>query len=150
MGIDNPIMTTQSNPFLALILSAILPGLGQIYNHERKKGWVILTCSAVLAIATYWLGDFNAITTALAFLLLWSSAIIDAYKVAKSAGQAAEFYYARAYVVAMLLLVGPLALPLLWQSPNFSNPARWVWTVIVTGAALMFIATPYLLKWLIG
>ena len=142
-------MTTQSNPFIALVLSALLPGLGQIYNHERKKGWVILTCSVVLAIATYWLGDFNAITTALAFLLLWSSAIIDAYKVAKSAGQAAEFYYARAYVVAMLLLVGPLALPLLWQSPNFSNRARWIWTMIVVGAALMFIATPYFLRALI-
>ena len=58
-------------------------------------------------------------------MLIWLSAIVDAYKVAKSAGQAAEFYYAKAYVVAMLLLVGPLALPLLWQSPNFSNTARW-------------------------
>ena len=142
-------MTTQSNPFLALILSAVLPGLGQIYNNERKKGWVILICCVVLAIATYWLGDFNAITTALALLLLWSSAIIDAYKVAKSAGQAAEFYYAKAYVVAMLLLVGPLALPLLWQSPNFSITARWAWTMIVTAAALMFIATPYFLRGLI-
>ena len=51
--------------------------------------------------------------------------------------------------VAMLLLVGPLALPLLWKSPNFTNTTRWVWTVIVVGAALMFIATPYLLKSLI-
>ena len=56
----------------------------------------------------------------------------------------------RAYVVAMLLLVGPLALPLLWQSPNFSNGARWIWTMIVVGAALMFIATPYLFKSVIG
>jgi hypothetical protein len=83
-------------------------------------------------------------------LLIWLSAIVDAYKVAKSAGQVAEFYYAKPYVVAMLLLVGPLALPLLWQSPNFSNTTRWTWTVIVVGAALMFITTPYLFKWVIG
>lgn len=142
-------MTTQSNPSIALVLSVLLPGLGQIYNHERKKGWAIVGCCAVLAVGTYWLSGFNALTAALALLLIWLSAIIDAYKVAKSAGQAAEFYYAKAYVVAMLLLVGPLALPLLWQSPNFSSTARWVWTVIVVGAALLFIATPYLLKSLI-
>src|SRR4249920_3786259 len=143
-------MTTQPIPILAAVFSAILPGLGQIYNNERKKGWVIVGCCLVLSLAIYWFSDLNAITFALALLLIWLSAIVDAYKVAKTAGQTAEFYYAKSYVVAMLLLVGPLALPLLWQSPNFSNPARWVWTVIVTGAALMFIATPYLLKWLIG
>ncbi len=142
-------MTAQSKPILALVLSAALPGLGQIYNHERKKGWVIAGCCLVLSVATYWLSGFNAASAALALLLLWLSAIIDAYKVAKLAGQTAEFYYAKPYVVAMLLLVGPLALPLLWQSAHFSNPVRWVWTVIVTGAALMFIATPYLLKMLI-
>ena len=76
-------MTTRAKSFVALLLSALLPGLGQIYNDEKKKGWVILACCVALAIATYWLGDFNAITAALALLLLWSSAIIDAYKVAK-------------------------------------------------------------------
>lgn len=139
-------MTTRSKSFLALILSTLLPGLGQIYNREEKKGWVILACCLALAIATYWLSGFNTLTAALALLLLWVSAVIDAYKVAKSAGQTAEFYYAKPYVVAMLLLVGPLALPLLWQSPNFSTTARWVWTAIVVGAALMFVATPYLLQ----
>lgn len=142
-------MTTRAKSLLALLLSMLLPGLGQIYNQEQKKGWVILACCLVLGIATYWLTGFNAITAALALLLIWLSAIVDAYKVAKSAGQAEEFYYAKAYVVAMLLLVGPLALPLLWKSPNFASTTRWVWTVIVVGAALLFIATPYLLELLI-
>jgi len=143
-------MTTQSKPLLALILSAAIPGLGQVYNQEQKKGWVIFGCCTVLGIATYWLSGFNAMTAALALLLLWLSAIIDAYKGAKSSGQTAEFYYVKSYVVAMLLLVGPLALPLLWQSPNFSSTTRWLWTVIVVGAALLFVATPYLLKLVIG
>ncbi|MGZ8480179.1 MAG: hypothetical protein ACXW6K_19725 [Candidatus Binatia bacterium] len=139
-------MTTRAKSLLALLLSMLLPGLGQIYNQEQKKGWVIFACCLVLGIATYRLTGFNVITAALALLLLWLSAIIDAYKVAKSAGQTAEFYYAESYVVAMLLLVGPLALPLLWQSPNFSSTARWVWTVIVVGVALLFVVTPYLLQ----
>ena len=139
-------MTTRAKAFLALLLSMLLPGLGQIYNREQKKGWVNIACCLVLGIATYWLSGFNAVTAALALLLIWLSAIVDAYKVATSTEQTAEFYYAKSYVVTMLLLVGPLALPLLWQSPNFSSTARWVWTVIVVGAALMFVVTPYLLQ----
>jgi hypothetical protein len=142
-------MTTPSKPILAMVFSALLPGLGQVYNQERKKGWVIVGSCLILSLAIYWFSGLNAITFALALLLIWISAIVDAYKVAKSAGHAAEFYYAKSYVVAMLLLVGPLALPLLWQSPNFSNTTRWIWTVIVVGAALMFVATPYLLQSLI-
>jgi len=143
-------MATQTNPFIALILSAIVPGLGQIYNREAKKGWVILGSCVSLGLLTYWLADLNKITVALALLLLWASAIVDAYKVAATSGQTSEFYFRKTYVVAMLLLVGPLALPLLWQSPNFSRTTRWLWTVIVVGAVLMFIATPYLLNRLIS
>lgn len=140
----------RSSPFVALLLSLILPGLGQIYNREVKKGLIIFGCALGLALLTYWLSGFNKLTPALAYLILWTSAVIDAYKVAKSAGQAAEFYFRRSYVVAMLLLVGPLALPLLWQSPNFTRTGRWLWTIVVAGVALLFVATPYLLKRLAG
>jgi TM2 domain-containing membrane protein YozV len=143
-------MAPRTNPFVALILSAIVPGLGQIYNQETKKGWLILGSCLSLGLLTYWIAGLNKITVALALLLLWSSAIVDAYRVAKASGQTAEFYYRKAYVVAMLLLVGPLALPLLWQSPNFSAAARWIWTVIVVGVALLFIAAPYLVIRFVG
>jgi peptidoglycan/LPS O-acetylase OafA/YrhL len=102
-----------------------------------------------LGLLIYKLPGFNRISLALALLLLWISAIADAYKVARTSGQAADFYYRRPYVVAMLLLIGPLALPLLWQSPNFSRAARWTWSLIVVGGALLFIATPYFMNWVI-
>jgi len=143
-------MAIGTNPLLAGILSTIVPGSGQIYNGEVKKGWVILGSCVSLAALSYWIEGLNKITLALAFLLLWLSAIVDAYKVATSSGRESEFYYRKAYVVTMLLLVGPLALPLLWQSPHFSTVARWIWTVIVVGVVLLFIGTPYLVKWLIG
>jgi len=143
-------MSMRSNPFLALLLSVVFPGLGQISNREIKKGLVISGSALSLGLLGYWLAGFNKIAAVLALLLLWTSAAVDAYKIAKAAGEAIEFYYRKNYVVAMLLLVGPLALPLLWQSPNFSSAARWIWTVIVVGAALLFIATPYLLKVLVG
>ena len=142
-------MSVRKSPITALVLSVIVPGLGQIFNEEKKKGLVIFGSCLGLALLTYWFSGFNKFSIALALILLWSSAIIDAFKVANASGQPSEFYYRRPYVVAMLLLVGPLAFPLLWQSPQFSRFARWTWTVIVVTAALMFVVTPYLMSWLI-
>lgn len=142
-------VSNRSNPLLALLLSTILPGAGQLYNRETKKGWLIIGSSLSLGLLIYGLSGFNKISPALALLLLWISAIADAYKVATSSGEGADFCYRRPYVVAMLLCVGPLALPLLWQSPHFSQIARWIWTVIVVGAVLLFVSTPYLMDWLI-
>jgi hypothetical protein len=142
-------MSVQKNPSAALLFSVIVPGLGQIFNRETKKGFIILASCLGLGLLTYWLSGLNKVSIALALILLWSSAIVDAYKVAKASGQPSDFYYRKPYVVVMLLLVGPLALPLLWQSPHFSRFARWAWTVIVTVAVAMFMATPYLLNSLI-
>jgi hypothetical protein len=133
----------------ALLLSVIVPGLGQIFNREIKKGFIILASCLGLGLLTYWFSGLNKVSIGLALILLWGSAIVDAYKVAKASDQPSDFYYRKSYVVAMLLLVGPLALPLLWQSPHFSRFARWTWTVIVAAAIVMFVATPYLLSWLV-
>ena len=143
-------MSARTNPVVALLLSALVPGLGQVYNRQIKKGLIIFGSALALALLSYWLGGFNRFAAALAFLLLWVSASVDAYQGAKTSGQGADFYYRRGYVVTMLLLVGPLALPLLWQSPNFSRTGRWLWTTIVVGAALLFVATPYLVKLAVG
>jgi TM2 domain-containing membrane protein YozV len=142
-------MPAPRNSLTAAVLSAIVPGSGQIYNQELKKGLVIFGSCLSLGLLSYWISGLNKISTLLALWLLWISAVADAYKVAKSSGRAVDFYYRRPYVVAMLLLVGPLALPLLWQSPNFSRNARWIWTIIVVGGALLFVSTPYLMNWLI-
>ena len=139
-------MPARLSPWVALFLSALLPGLGQIYNRETTKGVVIFGSALSLGILGYWFSGFNQIAMLLALLLLWVSAAVDAYKIAQATGRGAEFYYGKTFVVAMLLLVGPLALPLLWQSSNFSPTARWLWTALVVSAALLFIATPYLLK----
>jgi hypothetical protein len=139
-------MPASSNLGVALLCSVLLPGLGQIYNRESKKGLVIFACALTLGIVGSWFSGFNRFAMLLALLLLWVSAASDAYLMAKNAGQPAEFYYRKIFVVAMLLLVGPLALPLLWGSSNFSRTARWLWSILVISVAALFFATPYLLK----
>ena len=139
-------MTTNKNPWMALTASLILPGLGQVYNDQRVQGIVIAGTCAALAAGCWWISGITRISLLLALLIVWSSAVVDAYKTAQSAGRPLEWYYRRPYVVSMLLVVGPLALPLLWRSPHFSRVARWLWTIVVVGVAALFLLTPLLFK----
>jgi TM2 domain-containing membrane protein YozV len=138
---------TTSRKSIALTLS-IVPGLGQIYNAEVVKGIVIVGSCLVLGLGTWWLSGVTRFSVGLALLVVWISAIVDAYKTAKVFGRPLDWYHRVSYVVAMLLLVGPLALPLLWQSPYFSRFARWAWTFVVLGGLLLFFTIPYLVSWL--
>lgn len=72
------------NPFVAAVLSAIFPGLGQIYNRELEKGIVII----VAGFVSVFLG-----IVFIGFLLLplvWLYAIYDAYTVADRQRSAVE------------------------------------------------------------
>jgi TM2 domain-containing membrane protein YozV len=140
-------MSLGKKPLVALILS-ILPGLGQIYNGEVAKGLVIAGSCLLLALGAWWLPGSTGLSFILALAVVWISVIVDAYKTAKVFGKPLDWYHRVPYVVAMLLLVGPLALPLLWRSPYFSRFARWTWTFVVVGGLLLFFTIPYLVSWL--
>ena len=142
-------MSVRKSPITALVLSVIVPGLGQIFNEEKKKGLVIFgSCLAFmqLRLGPNRVGYKGTLQTlADTIKLLFKEGFVP------DASDKFLFNFAPilVIVVAMLLLVGPLAFPLLWQSPQFSRFARWTWTVIVVTAALMFVVTPYLMSWLI-
>lgn len=141
-------MGAGKKPIIALILSLILPGLGQAYNREVEKGVIIAGACLLLAVAFPWLSGLGRVSVALTLLVIWVSAVLDAYKTAQLSGRPLDWYYRVPYVVTMLLLVGPLALPLLWRSPYFSRLARWIWTAVIALNLLLLGATPYLLRWL--
>jgi hypothetical protein len=44
----------------------------------------------------------------------------------------------KAYIIVMLLTTGINALPLLWQSANFSRHAKMLWTIAVPLLAVLF------------
>ncbi|WP_257463216.1 DUF5683 domain-containing protein [Archangium lipolyticum] len=62
----------EKNPNLALVLSLLLPGAGQFYNGETKKGVLMFLGASVGGILT--LGLMYLVMT------IWS--MVDAYKVA--------------------------------------------------------------------
>jgi TM2 domain-containing membrane protein YozV len=142
-------LPTKKNPAFALLLSCVVPGLGQMYNAERSKGLVLFLACASLGGLAVWLSGLNRLTFGMTVVVLWLSGIVDAYKTAASSGLMLDWYYRPAYVTTMLLLVGPLALPLLWRSSYFSRSARYVWTTIVVAGVLLLLAIPYLLSWLV-
>ena len=85
-------MSVATNRFVALLLSSLIPGLGQICNREIRKGLILFGSCLSLGLLGYWLGGFNRVAVALALLLLWVSAAVDAYQSAKTSGRGADFY----------------------------------------------------------
>ena len=66
-------------------------------------------------------------------------AVIDAWQAARGGGTPLLSRHQRWYVILMLLTIGPMALPLLWQSPRFSRTAKLLWTAAVILIALLGI-----------
>lgn len=137
-------MSTQKSPLIAPLLSAILPGLGQLYNGERAKGLVILCIdfgiAGGMALSTIgpvalrsWL---TVVMLGVAYVFIWIPSIIDAYQYAAGVRKPLLSGERAWYVIFMLLTVGPAAIPLLWQSPRFSKGAKIGWTIGVILIAL--------------
>jgi hypothetical protein len=126
------------SPYIAAGLSLVAPGAGQIYSGDRPKGVALLCITAGLwTIAILTMAGPAAARSALTmpllvivYLFVLVPAVLDAYRAGE--GQTAAIAgEERWYVVMMLLAVGPLALPLLWQSRRFSRATKLTWTVAV-------------------
>lgn len=72
------------NPFVAALLSALFPGLGQIYNRELEKGLAIIVVSVLTLLSAVVLVGF------VLFPIVWIYAIYDAYTVAERGTTAAD------------------------------------------------------------
>lgn len=128
------------DPRLALFYSIFFPGLGQVYLGERAKGWTLLCMTAGVwisliishtMIACFFMG--------IIYLAVMIPAVLDVFQMAS--GQPRTFSSdTPPYVILMLLLVGPFAIPLLWRSPRFSKRAKILWTLAVILIAFLAIA----------
>jgi hypothetical protein len=125
----------------------VMPGLGQLYNGEDAKAAAIL-CStfgfwAGLVWTTVgpdasrsWLSAF-ALLLVYPFLLLPS--VLDAHRRASGIPEISSSRESRWHVVIMLLVIGPLAVPQLWQSEGFSRRAKILWTFSISLISLIVI-----------
>jgi len=83
-GLDDAIesLTEGGNPFVAAVLSALFPGLGQLYNRELEKALLVIVASVLAAFSALVLVGF------VLFPLVWLYAVWDAYRVADEQGPA--------------------------------------------------------------
>ena len=129
------------DPRLALFYSVVIPGLGQLYLGEYAKGWTLLCMAAGVVVSL--IVSHTAMTCFLMggiYLAVMIPAALDAFQTAS--GRPRTFMADTVpYVIVMLLLVGPFAIPLLWQSAKFSKMAKILWTFAVILIALLVIAT---------
>jgi TM2 domain-containing membrane protein YozV len=76
------IVKNEKSPALAVLLSFILPGLGQIYNDEVQKGVWFLIAAVVASLAII------IVIGLLAAPIVWIWSMVDAYKVADAKNRA--------------------------------------------------------------
>ncbi len=89
---ETPVKTPakNKNPIVAVIASFLIPGLGQIYNGEVRKGIGFLIIAIIFALI--WLSLLQmqqphmtgaVLAAGGAYVLLWIGSMYDAYKAAK-------------------------------------------------------------------
>ncbi len=127
------------DPRLAAFYSAVLPGLGQLYLGEKAKGWTLLCMTAGVAVSLIISHTLlNVFFMGGIYLAIMIPAAADAFQTAS--GKPRTFTGDSVpYVIVMLLMVGPFAVPLLWQSSKFSKTGKILWTLGVVLIALLGI-----------
>ena len=76
------IMVNKKSEALALILSLLIPGLGQIYNGQVSKGAMMIVAAIVCAVLI-----FVFFPIGILYIVLWIYATYDAFKDAKEYNQ---------------------------------------------------------------
>lgn len=128
------------NPYRACLYSVVIPGLGQIYLEDYAKGLTLLCMDAGILVSVLFSHSwFVWGLMGVVYLTIVFPAATDAFQTA--AGNPRTFNGDSVpYVLLMLFMVGPFAIPLLWQSSKFSKKAKIIWTALVILVALIAIA----------
>ncbi len=127
------------NGLTSACLSLLLPGLGQWKNKDTAKGTALVCMSigvwtGVLLAAVgpqVCRSHFTVLLLSIVYLLIWIPAISDAYQFANGNSSSLLSGEKKWYVIVMLLSIGPMALPMLWQSPKFSRASKQAWSAFV-------------------
>jgi signal peptidase I len=102
-------MGSTRKPWVAVVLSSVVPGLGQMYNGQLLKGALCLVVVCALALPVAFLVPRSLVwlqLATLAFLLLWLAIIIEAGVTARRIGSAfTPRRYNRWYAYAAVALL---------------------------------------------
>ncbi len=97
---------SKKNPIIAAVASFFIPGFGQIYSGEVRKGIGFFLIGATFAMFEIFLIRNNnkgmelgsVLVAGLAIILCWIFIVYDAYKTAKEIGTVPKSSYADNYL----------------------------------------------------
>ena len=102
--------------------------------RRRTQALILVSTSSLLSAAVP-----SAVALLLAYPFLLLPAVLDAHRRASGIPETSSSGASRSHVVTMLLVIGPLAIPQLWQSQGFSRRAKILWTCIISVVSLIVI-----------
>lgn len=147
LSLSGSTVVSTPSPLFAAGLSAVMPGLGQLYNREDAKAAAILCSTFGIWAGLVWttVGPaasrswLSAVALLLAYPFLLLPAVLDAHRCASGIPETSSSRASRWPIVIMLLVIGPLAIPRLWQSQGFSRSAKVLWTCFIGVVSLIAI-----------
>lgn len=114
MQVDTPAPIKRRKPLLALLLSCLLPGLGQLYNGEFNKAiWLFLLLSLLgapavallaLKLPPQWLLYAGGVYACVG-IFLWLYAQVDAFRTARRLSQYTPQVWQRSGVYVLILIM---------------------------------------------
>ncbi|MBU1723059.1 MAG: signal peptidase I [Gammaproteobacteria bacterium] len=123
MQTGSPPRIKRRKPLLALLMSFILPGYGQLYNGDLNKavwlflGFGLLTVPAIALIALYLPTNWTLpalLTSLLLLLVLWLYGMVNAFRSARrKQDHVLQGWQTGGMYVLVLILCSVVALPLL-------------------------------------
>ena len=126
------------SPLLVASLS-LVPGVGHWMVGKRGKAVAFFAIDLGMICTVFFLrSPMTLFVTCLAYFMAMVPAVIETYALA--CGGASKLSESKSYIVALLLLTGFSALPLLWQSHSFSKRTKVAWSMTVTVLAVLFFS----------
>lgn len=119
--------------YFPALLSALCPGLGQIYLGEFSAGLALLI--ATVGLFAVYQFDSSWLTT----LCLILGYLSLAYQSAKDAHHKTRNTETVQYILGLAVVIGPFCLPLLWQNKQIHLRGRLIWSAVVLVLSLLAI-----------
>jgi hypothetical protein len=139
MKTNTPEPETNKRLWIVICL-AFVPGLSLLYLGRWKKSIALFLIDAgVISILVFSNSYLMRLLAVNIYVFASIAPFIESYQLARY-GKNTVDSGARWYVIILMLTTGFNALPLLWQSPNFSRISKIGWTITVTVLAAVFVA----------
>lgn len=126
------------SPLHAASLS-LIPGLGHLVLGKRGKAIALFILDLGIVCSVFFLrSTVGCLLACFSYLIIMIPAVIETYALAR--GEAGQFSESKYYIVALLLMEGFSALPLLWQSRVFSKRIKIAWSIAVPVLAILYFS----------